>query len=79
MLYHIFSPLGYSVRPPQKVEVSVGDRKSLLINANPHFALGDGVWVFLPLFSRVLGGLYSTTKNPDPIFPLTLLWMSIFI
>ena len=43
-----FPPLGNSVRPPNKVEVSVGNRKSLLVDARPHFALGGGVWVFPP-------------------------------
>ena len=52
-----FSPLGHSMRPPHKVEVSLGDRKSLPIKANTCFALGDGVWVFLTFCSRVLGGL----------------------
>ena len=43
----------------------VGDRKSLLVDARPHF---DGVLGFLPFCSRVLGGLESLTQNPDPIF-----------
>ena len=46
----------------------MGDRKSLLVDARPHFALGDGVWVFLPFCFRVLGGLESSKHNPDPIF-----------
>ena len=55
------------MRPPYKVEVSVVDRKSLLVDVRPRFALGDGVWIFLPFCSRVLGGLESITHNPDPI------------
>ena len=74
-----FSPLGHSVRPLHKVEVSVGDIKSLLVNARPCFNLGDGVWRGSPFYSIVLGGLESTTKNPGPIFPLTLLCMSLFL
>ena len=46
----------------------MGDRKSLLVDACPRFDLGDGVWVFLPFCSRVLGGLESITHNPDPFF-----------
>ena len=74
-----FSPLGHSVRPPHKVEVSVGEINTLLVDARPSFSIGDGVWVFLPFCSRVLGGLEYITHNPDPIFPLTLLWMSLFL
>ena len=59
------------MRPQHKAEVSVGDRKSLLIDLRPRFALGDGVWRFLPFCSRVLGGLESTTQNPDPILSIT--------
>ena len=62
-----FSPLGHSMRPTNKLDVSVGDRNIILFDARPRFALGDGVWGFLPFYSRVLGGLESTTKNPDPI------------
>ena len=58
---------GHSVRHPHKVELSVGDRKSLLVDARPRFALGDGVWDFLPFCSRVLWSLESITYNPDPI------------
>ena len=47
--------------------MSVGDRKSLLVDAFPHFALGDGVWGFLPFWSRVLVCLESITHTPDPI------------
>ena len=43
-----FSPLGHYVRPTHKVEVSVGDRKSLLVDARPHFAIGVVFWVFCP-------------------------------
>ena len=63
-----FSLLHHSVRPPHKAEVSVGDRKSLLVDARASFAIGDGVLGFLPFCYRVLGELESTTKNPDPIF-----------
>ena len=52
-----FSPLVHSVRPPQKVKVSVGDRKSLLVDARPCFIIDDRVWGFLTCYSRVLGGL----------------------
>ena len=62
-----FSLLGHYMRPPHKVEVSVDDRKSLLVDARPRFALGDGVWDFLPFCSRVLWSLESITYNPDPI------------
>ena len=55
------------MRPPHKMEVSVGDKKNLLVDARPLFALGDGVWGFLPFCSKVLGGLKSITHNPDPI------------
>ena len=55
------------MRPPHKVEVSVGDRESLLVDARPSFTLGYGVWVFLPFCYRVLGGLKYTTQNPDQI------------
>ena len=48
----------------------VGDRKSFLVDARPHFALGDGVWGFLPFCSMVLGGLESPMQNPNPIFPV---------
>ena len=41
-----FLPLGHSVSPHHKVEVSVGDRKCLFIDARPWFALGGGVWGF---------------------------------
>ena len=51
--------------------MSVGDRKSRLVKARSRFALGDGVWRFLPFCSRVLGGLESTTQNPDPILSIT--------
>ena len=44
-----FPLLGHYVRPPHKAEVSVGDRKILLIDAFPHFPLGDGVWEVLTL------------------------------
>ena len=57
------------MRPLHKVEVSVGDRKSLLVNARPHFALGDGVCFFF-FCSRVLGGLEFITHNSDPIFSI---------
>ena len=50
-----FSPLWNYVRPPYKVEVSVGDRKSLLIDARPRFDLGDGLGVFALLFQGVGG------------------------
>ena len=43
------------MRPPHKVEVSVGDRESLLVDARPHLALGEGVWVFALLFHGVRG------------------------
>ena len=43
-----FSSLDHSVRHPHKMEVSVGDRKSPLVDARPRFALGDGVWGFCP-------------------------------
>ena len=46
----------------------MGDRKILITDAHPRFALGDGVWRFLPFCYRLLGGLESTTHNPDPIF-----------
>ena len=36
------------MRPSNKVEVSVGDRESLLVDTHPFFALGDGVWGFCP-------------------------------
>ena len=51
---------GHSVRPPHKVEVPVGDRKSLLVDARP--CLG-----FFSFWSRSLGGLESITHNSDPI------------
>ena len=64
MLLHIFPPLGHSVRHLHKLELSVGDRNSFLVNAHPCLPLGDGVWGFLPFLSRVLGGLTYTTKKP---------------
>ena len=45
------------MRPLHKLEVSVDDRKSLLVKSRPFFDLGNGVWVLLPFCPRVLGGL----------------------
>ena len=42
VLLHIFPLLGYSVRPLHKLDLSVGDRKSLLVDARPHLPLGGG-------------------------------------
>ena len=67
---------GHSVRHPHKVELSVSDRKSLLVDGQPCLPLGDGVWGFWPFLSRVLGGLTYTTKKPIPI---NMLWMSLFL
>ena len=67
VLLHIFSPLVHSVRHPHKVELSVGYRKSFLVDVHPRLPLGDGVWGVLPFLSRVLGGLTYTTKKPIPI------------
>ena len=53
--YGTFLLLGNSVRPTHNLEVSVGDRKSLLVDARPHLALGEGVWVFALLFHGVRG------------------------
>ena len=66
----LFPPLGDSVRPPYKVEVSVGDINILIVNACPCFALGVGVWSSFPLWSRVLWACESSTNNPVPIFPI---------
>ena len=43
------------MRPLQNMEVSVSDRKIPLVDVRPSFALGDGVWGFLPFCSRVVG------------------------
>ena len=67
------------MRPPYKMEVSVVNRKSLIIDARPRFTLGDGVWFFLPFCSRVLGALESITHNPDPILSVNSVWMSLFL
>ena len=53
--------------PPHKVELSVGDRKSLIVDTRPLLPLGDGVWGFFSSLSRVLGGSIYTTKKPIPI------------
>ena len=45
------------MRPPHKVEVSVGDRKSLLVDAHLCFALGDGVLGFFALLFQGFMGL----------------------
>ena len=67
VLLQIFPPLGHSMRHLHKVELSVGDRNSFLVDAHPRLPLGDGVWGFLPFLSRVLGGLTYTTKKPIPV------------
>ena len=71
VLLHILPPLGYSVRHPHKVDLSVGDRKSLLVKAHPRLTLGDGVWGFLTFLSRVLGGLTYNMKKPIPIISVS--------
>ena len=76
MLEHISPPLGRYTSPLHRVEVYVGDRKSLLIDARPRFDLGDGVWRSFPFWSREFGAYESTTKKPVPIFSVNLLLMS---
>ena len=55
---------------PHMMEVSVGDRKSLLINAHPRFDLGDGVWRGFQFWSRVFGTYESTVNKPVPFPPV---------
>ena len=67
VLLHIFSPLVHSVRHPHKVELSVGDRKSFLVDAHPRLPLGDGFWEFFALLIQSVGGLniYYEEAYPD--------------